>query len=185
MESSDERLLTGTEPYASIRRETIHLGLRHDTIETDNPVYIASSFPQFSKPYVNQKWLSSCCNQREIVSSTIESARSLLHSRLLYPIADVFCFIYNTLSDLGYIADELRRWIQLRKGIAIPFVLPEIVIIILGTGEDSRPTQVSSAFFQAFERISQEPLTDFFYGPQFLKIRKGDLPHKLYPKLLE
>ncbi|KAK3938223.1 patatin-like phospholipase-like protein [Diplogelasinospora grovesii] len=171
LESRNGRILTADEPCTSATSPgTIHLCLDSETLSQNNPVLVASSFPVQSRRRIALRKGYKCCStlRRHTLSGSPDNTESLIHSQVLLPFVDVFCFIYHDTSDLDYIVYCLNGWVEARKSSAIQCVLPEMLILL--TEEGVRKAQASKQLLTNLApNIVQE------YCLRFTKIKKDEL----------
>ncbi|KAM7210074.1 patatin-like phospholipase-like protein [Rhypophila decipiens] len=136
LESRNGRILTANEPCTSAAPGSAHLSLDSETVLQDNPVFVVSAFPVRPKRRSVSHKERKCCSiiGQHVLSEPPGASESLIYSRLLFPLVDVYCFVYHDTSDLENIQQSLYGVVQGRKASAIRCVLPEILIVLTKEG---------------------------------------------------
>jgi hypothetical protein len=88
---------------------------------------------------------------------------------LLYPFADVFCFVCYNSSDTQNILQNINGCIRDRKISAVHSVLPEILIVIARDGAQ----QMDSEEFPP--DLSRDLVPEYFSGVTFAEIEREEL----------
>ncbi|KAM5358840.1 hypothetical protein ACJZ2D_014938 [Fusarium nematophilum] len=117
-----------------------------------------------------------CCSpEAESVTAGSRShmeLEELIHSRLLYPFADVFCFYSYGLSDLA----KISRWIATWSLHEDDSWKPSLLVVLGGKHwhQQNASTVAEELFTAAMEKLTSRPLASYFFDASFIQVPNAD-----------
>ena len=130
---------------ATLRVET-------STIESTNPVFFAESDP-FSAVDLEPE-TSFLCHQTfphpvQWMNHPSNELFDIIHSRLFFLFVDVLCIFADDFESFEHVADRLKTWAVLKKGMDVHGHMPcKVIIVKSGHGSSPSPT------FDILERMN-------------------------------
>jgi hypothetical protein len=157
----------------------IHLHVHPSTVFSDRPLLFGDGdFPAHPRP-IKDAAASGCHEVTKralpgprsgITSVDLQSAADRLHSALLLPFTDVFCFFAADMGGLEPVAHRIAAWLETGRPATLPPAsLPEIVVVTESSASESE-SRTLDRLLEMVARETRMAISACFAGVRVLNL---------------